>query len=57
MGEVLTLHHLNDDIPESVVSKMVAEEKAGMVTNLTFSPDKDLSAHTAPFHALVQIPE
>ena len=42
---------------ESVVSKTLIEKKAGTVTLFAFDEGEGLSEHTAPFDALVYIPD
>ena len=39
----------------SIVSKVIVKQKAGNVTLFAFDAGQELSEHTAPFDALVQI--
>jgi quercetin dioxygenase-like cupin family protein len=41
----------------AVVSRAVVDKKIGTVTLFAFDTDQGLSEHTAPFEALVYIPE
>lgn len=41
----------------SIVSKIVARNKAGNITLFAFDAGQNLSEHTAPFDALVQVIE
>lgn len=43
--------------PGSVVSRTVADAKAGTVTVFAFAEDQGLSEHSAPFDALVNVIE
>lgn len=50
----------NDEIEyaqNGIVSKMVLKKKTGNVTLFAFDKGQELSAHSAPFDALVQIIE
>jgi len=42
---------------ESVVSKVLIKKETGNVTLFAFDKDQELSEHTAPFDALVQVIE
>ena len=44
-----------DYAPGSVVSKTMLEEKCGTITLFAFDKGTELSEHTAPFDAMVQV--
>ena len=54
-GEVLDLAGLVSYAEESIVSRTLVENKAGTITLFAFDAGQNLSEHTAPFNALVQI--
>ena len=41
--------------PGSTVSRILVQNKAGNVTLFSFDKGQELSEHTAPFHAFVQV--
>jgi quercetin dioxygenase-like cupin family protein len=50
--------NLNDHItysPDAVVSKTLVKKKTGTITLFAFDKGQELSEHTAPFDAIVQI--
>jgi quercetin dioxygenase-like cupin family protein len=54
------IYSLKESVPYadgSVVSKIVAKNNAGNVTLFSFDAGQNLSEHTAPFDALVQVVE
>jgi quercetin dioxygenase-like cupin family protein len=54
-GEALDLAGLVSYAEGSIVSRTVVENQAGTVTLFAFDAGQRLSAHTAPFDALVQV--
>jgi len=54
-GEVLDLMDLVEYAPGSIVSRTIAENKAGTLTLFAFDAGQGLSEHSAPFDAVVQI--
>ena len=54
-GCVYALAELVDYAEDSVVSRTLAENKAGTVTLFAFDEDQALSEHTAPFDALLAV--
>jgi len=54
-SEVLHLTALVDYQTGSVVSRQITKSEAGNVTLFAFDEGQELSEHTAPFDALVQI--
>lgn len=54
-GTVLNLAQLVDYSTEGVVSKQVLKNEAGNITLFSFDKGQGLSAHTAPFDAMVQV--
>lgn len=58
--EKSVIYHLPDSIDYAegaIVSKIIAKNEAGNVTLFAFDKGQELSPHTAPFDALVQILE
>ena len=49
------LSRLIETQPGSVVSRVLLKRKTGNVTLFAFAPGQDLSEHTAPFDALLQV--
>ena len=56
-SEVLKLVELAAYQDGSVVSRQITKAEAGNVTLFAFDKDQELSEHTAPFDALVQVLE
>lgn len=56
-SKVLRLHEMADYQEGAVVSRQITKAKAGNVTLFAFDKDQELSEHTAPFDALVQMLE
>jgi len=56
-AEVLSLAGMIDYQKDAVVSKTVIKKDTGTVTLFAFDEGQGLSEHTAPFDALVYIPE
>jgi quercetin dioxygenase-like cupin family protein len=54
-GEILNLADLIDYQDNSVVSRTIIKKPSGNVTIFAFDRNQDLSEHTAPFDALVNI--
>jgi len=51
---------LKEDVvysPQAVVSKTLVDKKAGTITLFAFDAGQNLSEHTAPFDAVVQVLE
>ncbi len=42
-------------VPGSIVSRAIARAPGGSITLFAFDAGQELSEHTAPFHALVQV--
>jgi len=55
VSEAVTLAGLVDYAPDSVVSRTLAKSEAGTLTVFAFDQGQELSEHSAPFDALVQI--
>jgi quercetin dioxygenase-like cupin family protein len=49
------LSSLLDYVPGSIVSRAIAQSKAGTITLFAFDAGQGLSEHSAPFDALVQV--
>ncbi|UCH77354.1 MAG: cupin domain-containing protein [Candidatus Coatesbacteria bacterium] len=56
-GTVESLAALVEYQEGAVVSRTVVDKKTGTVTLFAFDADQGLSEHTAPFEALVYVPE
>ena len=56
-AEVATVAQLSEAVPDSIVSRIVMKNDAGNVTFFAFSAGQELSKHSAPFDALVQVIE
>jgi len=54
-GKVVELAGLVNYAPDSIVSRTIVDNKAGSVTLFAFDAGQNLSEHTAPFDALVQV--
>jgi quercetin dioxygenase-like cupin family protein len=54
-GEVLKLADLVSSAADSIVSRTLAENRAGTITIFAFDAGQGLSEHAAPFDALVQV--
>ena len=54
-SEVLNMAELVSYQDGSVVSRQITKAEAGNVTLFAFDRDQELSEHTAPFDALVQV--
>ncbi|MEI7906685.1 MAG: cupin domain-containing protein [Bacteroidota bacterium] len=54
-AEIFILSNSIDYAPGSVVSKMVIKKPTGNVTLFAFDAGEELSEHTSPFDALVQV--
>ncbi len=57
MDKVLNLNELIDFQKDSVVSRSLLDKEAGTVTLFAFDKGQELSEHTTPFDALVNIIE
>lgn len=58
--EKSTIYALNEAVDYangSIVSKIVAKNNAGNITLFSFDAGQNLSEHTAPFDAIVQVVE
>jgi quercetin dioxygenase-like cupin family protein len=56
-SETLALHSAVEYTENSIVSRQVMKEPGGNVTLFAFDRHQELSEHTAPFDALVQVLE
>ena len=56
-AEVTKVAQLSEVVPDSIVSRIVMKNDAGNVTFFAFSAGQELSKHSAPFDALVQVIE
>jgi len=54
-AQPLNLKHIIEYVDESIVSRTLEKKPAGTVTLFSFDEGQELSEHTAPFNALVQI--
>ncbi len=54
-SEVMNLASMVDYSMEAIVSRQITKSEGGNVTLFAFDKDQELSEHTAPFDALVQI--
>jgi len=54
-GEVSNLKELVDYGEASVVSRILIKDKAGSVTLFAFDTDQELSEHTSPYNAFIQV--
>ncbi len=54
-GAVSKLSDLVAVAPEAIVSRVLARSSGGSVTLFAFAAGQELSEHTAPFDALVQV--
>lgn len=57
IGESLKLADLIDYQKGSVVSKTIIDKKVGTVTLFAFDKGQRLSTHTAPFDAMIFVPD
>ena len=55
LGEVRNLAELVDYAADSIVSKTILGKSAGTITLFAFDKGQNLSEHTAPYDAVVQI--
>jgi quercetin dioxygenase-like cupin family protein len=54
-GQVMRLEDLIQVAPAATVSREIARSSGGTVTLFAFASGQELSEHTAPFDALVQV--
>lgn len=54
-GEVSNLKELVDYGEASVVSRILIKDKAGSVTLFAFDTGQELSEHTSPYNAFIQV--
>lgn len=54
-SQVVDLAKLIDYQDGSIVSRVIAKQKGGNITLFAFDAGQELSEHTAPFDALVQV--
>ncbi|MEW6440887.1 MAG: cupin domain-containing protein [bacterium] len=54
-AQAVRLDALLDYVPGSVVSRTLVKNAAGTVTLFSFDQGQELSEHTAPFDALIQV--
>ena len=54
-AQVLPLKQMSDDQEGAIVSRQIVKAEAGNVTLFAFDAGQELSEHTAPFDALVQV--
>ena len=54
-AEALSLEHLITSTPAGIASRVIARSAGGNVTLFAFDDEQELSEHTAPFDALVQV--
>lgn len=54
-SEAWALGQLIDVAPEAVVSRTLVKNKAGTITLFAFDQGQELSEHSAPFDAFVQV--
>jgi quercetin dioxygenase-like cupin family protein len=54
-GTPIDLASFTEYSPNSVVSKIIAKNKAGNITYFAFDEGEELSEHTTPFNAIVQV--
>jgi quercetin dioxygenase-like cupin family protein len=54
-AEPVRLVELLDYVPGSIVSRTLAKKKKGTITLFAFDAGQELSEHTAPFDAYVQV--
>jgi quercetin dioxygenase-like cupin family protein len=57
MSEIMKLKESVAYQDHAIVSKTLVEKQGGTITLFAFDSDQNLSEHTAPFDALVQIME
>ncbi len=55
MGNVIQLNHKIDYQADAIVSQTLIKRKAGTVTLFALDKGQELSEHTAPFDAMVQV--
>ena len=55
MGRALQMNELVAYQPGSIVSRQIIKKETGNLTMFAFDAGQELSEHTAPFDALVQI--
>jgi quercetin dioxygenase-like cupin family protein len=56
-SEILKMASMTDYQTGAVVSRQITKAEGGNVTLFAFDEDQELSEHTAPFDALVQVLE
>ena len=54
-AQAFKLADLLDYAPESIVSRIILKNEAGNITLFSFSEGQELSEHTAPYDAVVQV--
>ena len=54
-GEAFNLKELVDYGKASVVSRILIKDMAGSVTLFAFDTDQELSEHTSPYNAFIQV--
>lgn len=54
-ASTFSLAGLLDYVPESIVSRIILKNDAGSITLFSFDKGQELSEHTAPYDAVVQI--
>ena len=54
-SEVLSFINLIDYQPGAIVSRQIAKGEGGNITLFAFDKDQELSEHTTPYEALVQV--
>lgn len=54
-SQAFQLADLLDYAPESIVSRIILKNEAGNITLFSFAEGQELSEHTAPYDAVVQV--
>jgi quercetin dioxygenase-like cupin family protein len=54
-SKAFVLADLLDYAPDSIVSRIIAKNDAGNITLFSFDKGQELSEHTAPYDAVVQV--
>lgn len=57
LNTVMDVNSMLEYQEDAIVSRVLLKEKSGNITLFAFDKDQELSEHTAPFNAVVQVLE
>lgn len=55
LNTVMDINSMLEYQEDAIVSRVLLKEKSGNITLFAFDKDQELSEHTAPFNAVVQV--